>query len=157
MRTAIYPGTFDPVTSGHVNLIERGCAMFERLIVAVADSEKKQPLFDLSARIALCKEALAHIDNVEVHGFSGLLVNTARQHGCTVVLRGVRGVTDYEYELQLANMNRAMMPELETVFLTPATHLSFVSSSLVREIAGLGGDITSFVPANVARALAQRY
>lgn len=157
MRIAIYPGTFDPVTRGHLDLIERGCAIFDRVVVAVADSQKKKPLFDLDERIALCRQALSHVDNVEVRGFSGLLVDFARRHGSAFVLRGVRAVADYEYELQLANMNRAMMPELETVFLTPTVHLSYISSSLVREIAGMGGDITGFVTPNVAAALAERF
>lgn len=157
MRIAIYPGTFDPVTAGHVDIIRRGAALFDRVVVAVAHSEKKKPLFDLAARIALCEEALEGLDNVEVHGFTGLLVDFARKHSSEFVLRGVRAVADYEYELQLANMNRAMMPELETVFLTPAEHLSFISSSLVREIAAMGGDITRFVPSNVAAALAERF
>lgn len=157
MRIAIYPGTFDPVTRGHLDLIERGCAIFDRVVVAVADSQKKKPLFDLDERIALCRQALSHVDNVEVRGFSGLLVDFARRHDSAFVLRGVRAVADYEYELQLANMNRAMMPELETVFLTPTVHLSYISSSLVREIAGMGGDITGFVTPNVAAALAERF
>src|SRR5690606_9719177 len=138
------------------DLIERGCAIFDRVVVAVADSARKQPLFDLEERLTLCKQALTHVDNVDVQGFSGLLVEFARKHASCFVLRGVRAVADYEYELQLANMNRAMMPELETVFLTPAVHLSYVSSSLVREIAAMGGDITRFVPSNVAAALVER-
>ena len=157
MRIAIYPGTFDPVTAGHIDLIERGCAIFDRVVVAVADSARKKPLFGLEERLALCEQALTHVGNVEVRSFSGLLVDFARQHGSTFVLRGVRAVADYEYELQLANMNRAMMPELETVFLTPAVQLSYISSTLVREIASMGGDVTGFVSPNVAAALAERF
>lgn len=157
MRIAIYPGTFDPVTLGHIDLVERACGLFDRVLVAVAHSEKKRPLFDLDARIALCRETLAHLDNVEVCGFKGLLVQFAREHNCRFVLRGVRAVADFEYELQLANMNRAMAPEVETVFLTPSEELSFISASLVREIAAMGGDVSRFVALPVAEALRRRF
>ena len=157
MRIAIYPGTFDPVTLGHIDLVERARGLFDRVLVAVAHSEKKRPLFDLDQRIALCRTTLAHLDNVEVCGFKGLLVHFAREHGCRFVLRGVRAVADFEYELQLANMNRAMAPEVETVFLTPSEELSFISASLVREIAAMRGDVTRFVAPAVAEALRQRF
>jgi len=157
MRTAIYPGTFDPITLGHVDLIRRGSQLFDRLVVAVADSRSKRPLFELDRRLELCREALAELDNVSVASFEGLLVHAARELGCTIVLRGVRAVADYEYELQLANMNRAMMPELETIFLTPQAELASISSTLVREIAGMGGAFDQFVPAVVAAALHERF
>ncbi len=157
MRIAIYPGTFDPVTRGHIDLVERAAGLFDRVLVAVAHSEKKKPLFSLDERIDLCRQTLGHCDNVEVLGFTGLLVDFARQHGSRFVLRGVRAIADFEYELQLANMNRAMYPELDTVFLTPSEELSFISSSLVREIASMGGEVQRFVHPLVHAALNARF
>ena len=157
MRTVVYPGTFDPITNGHVDLVERASRLFDRVVLGIAYSEKKQPLFDLQQRINLCEQALAHLDNVEVCGFSKLLVEFVKaQDGCAV-LRGLRAVSDFEYEFQMANMNRAMHADFETVFLTPAEHLSFISSSLVREIASMGGDVSAFVPSVVVDALRQRF
>ena len=156
-HTVIYPGTFDPVTNGHVDLTERAARMFDRVVVAIAYSEKKTPLFSLEERVELCEQSLGHLDNVEVTGFSNLLIDFARSQGSSCVLRGLRAVADFEYEFQLANMNRAMYPEFESVFLTPSEHLSYISSSLVREIAALGGDITPFVPACVAAALSAKF
>lgn len=156
-HTVIYPGTFDPITRGHIDLTERATRLFDRVIIAIAHSEKKTPLFSLEQRIALCQESLAHLDNIEVLGFSNLLVDFAKSQGSSCVLRGLRTGTDFEYEFQLANMNRAMYPEFESVFLTPPEHLSFISSSLVREIAAMGGNITQFVPAPVARALSVKF
>ncbi|MEP5567354.1 MAG: pantetheine-phosphate adenylyltransferase [Halioglobus sp.] len=156
-NTVIYPGTFDPITNGHVDLTERASRLFDRVVVAIAYSEKKTPLFDLEQRIALCEASLAHLDNVEVTGFSNLLTDFAKSQGARCVLRGLRTVADFEYEFQLTNMNRAMYPEFESVFLTPSEHLSFISSSLVREIAALKGDITPFVPEPVALALHSRF
>ena len=153
----IYPGSFDPITNGHVDLIERASRLFERVIVAPAYTEKKTPLFNLEEREELCRLSLTHLDNIEVKGFSGLTTEFARAEGASCVLRGLRAVADFEYEFQLANMNRAMWPEFESIFLTPAEHLSYISSSLVREIAYLKGDITPFVPEPVAQALAQKY
>jgi len=153
----IYPGTFDPITNGHVDLTERAARLFDRVVVAIAHSEKKTPLFTLEERVALCRSALRHLDNVEVEGFSNLLTDFAASKGARCVLRGLRAVADFEYEFQLANMNRAMNPEFESVFLTPADHLSYISSSLVREIAALDGDITPFVPRDVARALKDKF
>jgi pantetheine-phosphate adenylyltransferase len=151
--TVIYPGTFDPITNGHVDLTERAARLFDRVIVSIAHSEKKTPLFPLEQRVSLCQQSLAHLDNVEVVGFSNLLIDFARSKGSSCVLRGLRAVADFEYEFQLANMNRAMDHDFESIFLTPSEHLSYISSSLVREIAALRGDITPFVPQPVAEAL----
>ena len=156
-NTVIYPGTFDPITNGHVDLTERAARLFDRVVVAIAYSEKKTPLFDLEHRVELCQASLAHLDNVEVTGFNNLLTDFARSQGARCVLRGLRAVADFEYEFQLANMNRAMYPEFESIFLTPSEHLSFISSALVREIAALNGDITPFVPPPVAEALQARF
>ena len=159
MRTqsVIYPSTFDPITNGHVDLTERAARLFDRVVVAIAHSEKKTPLFNLQQRVELCQSSLAHLDNVEVMGFSNLLTDFAQSQGARCVLRGLRAVADFEYEFQLANMNRAMYPEFESIFLTPAEHLSYISSSLVREIASLGGDISPFVPESVGAALRKRF
>jgi pantetheine-phosphate adenylyltransferase len=156
-KTVIYPGTFDPITNGHVDLTERAARLFDRVVVAIAHSEKKTPLFNLEERVALCEQSLSHVENVEVVGFSNLLTDFARSQGANCVLRGLRAVADFEYEFQLANMNRAMWPDFESIFLTPSEHLSYISSSLVREIAALDGDITPFVPEQVAAALKQRF
>ena len=156
-HTVIYPGTFDPITNGHVDLTERAARMFDHVIVAIAYSEKKTPLFNLEERIALCQQSLSHLDNIEVLGFSNLLIDFAKSQGSHCVLRGLRAVADFEYEFQLANMNRAMYPEFESVFLTPSEHLSYISSSLVREIAAMGGDIRQFVPPMVADALSSKF
>ena len=157
MKTVIYPGTFDPITNGHIDLVERAARLFDRVVVAIAHSEKKSPLFSLEERIALCEQSLTHLDNIEVCGFSNLPTDFAQSMGARCVLRGLRAVADFEYEFQLANMNRAMFPEFESVFLTPSEHLSYISSSLVREIASLDGDISSFVPAVVCDALRQKF
>lgn len=153
----IYPGTFDPITNGHVDLVERAARLFDCIVVGIAFNEKKTPLFSLEQRVSLCRGSLAHIDNVEVVGFSNLLTDFARAQGARCVLRGLRAVADFEYEFQLANMNRALYPEFESLFLTPSEHLSYISSSLVREIAALQGDVTPFVPSVVAEALRQRF
>ena len=156
-HTVVYPGTFDPITNGHIDLVERAARLFDRVVIAIASSEKKTPLFSLDERVALSQQVLAHLDNVEVTGFNILLTDFVTQQDSNCVLRGLRAVADFEYEFQLANMNRAMNPDFESVFLTPAQHLSFISSSLVREIASLGGDISSFVPPAVAQALTEKY
>ena len=159
MRTqsVIYPGTFDPITNGHVDLTERASRLFDRVVVAIAYIEKKTPLFNLEQRIELCEVSLSHLDNVEVVGFNNLLIDFAKSQGSSCVLRGLRAVADFEYEFQLANMNRAMYPEFESVFLTPSEHLSYISCSLVREIAALGGDISPFVPEPVNKVLQERF
>ena len=156
-HSVIYPGTFDPVTNGHVNLTERAARLFDRVVVAIAYSEKKTPLFTLDQRIALCEASFAHLDNVEIVGFNNLLVDFAKSQGSRCVLRGLRTAADFEYEFQLANMNRAMYPEFESIFVTPPDDLSYISSSLVREIAAMGWDITAFVPEPVAAALKERF
>ena len=157
MKTVVYPGTFDPITNGHIDLVERACKLFDNVIVSIAKSEKKGPLFSLSERIDLASTALAHLDNVEVVGFDYLLVNFARDRQATAILRGLRAVSDFEYEFQLANMNRALAQEAETIFLTPSEQLSYISSSLVREIASLGGNISPFVHPVVAKALRDKF
>lgn len=157
MKTVIFPGTFDPITLGHVDLIERAAKLFDKVVLAIASSEKKQPLFSLEQRIQLCEQSFAHLDNIEAQGFSGLLVDFAQSHHSHIVLRGTRTIADFEYELQLANMNRAMQPGFETVFLNALPKLSHISSSLVREIAMLGGDVKTFVPAPVFNALAEKF
>ena len=157
MKTVIYPGTFDPITNGHIDLVERAARLFDQVVLAIAYSEKKSPLFSLEERIALCERSLTHLENIEVCGFSNLLTDFAQSRGARCVLRGLRAVADFEYEFQLANMNRAMYPEFESVFLTPSEHLSYISSSLVREIASLDGDISPFVPAHVAAALQDKF
>ena len=155
-RTAVYPGTFDPVTHGHLDLAERARRHYDRLIVAVLRNEDKQPMFSVRERIELLREAVAGWDNVEVDAFDGLLVDYARRVGASVILRGIRALTDFEYEMQMAMMNRRLEPSLEAVFLLPSEEYSFVSSRLVREVASLGGSVERLVPDNVARALARR-
>ncbi len=145
MTRAIYPGTFDPLTGGHEDLIRRAARMFESVVVTVADSRAKQPIFSRDERIAIAREVLADCPNVEVAGFSGLLVDVVRAHGATVVIRGIRSVSDFDYEYQMAGMNRRLLPGLETVFMTPGDEYQFVSGTLVREIARMGGDVGRFV------------
>jgi len=157
MKTAIYPGTFDPITNGHTDLIERASRLFDRVIVAIAQSSKKSPLLNLSERVELCQKVLSHLDNVEVSGFSMLMTEFARQNSASILIRGLRAVSDFEYEFQLATMNRAIYPDLETVFLTPSEQNIFISSSLIREIASFNGDISNFVDPAVEQALKQRF
>ncbi len=157
MKTIVYPGTFDPMTNGHVDLVERACKLFDHVIVAIASSIKKKPLFSLEERAELANEALSHLDNVEIRGFDYLLVNFLKDCKGDAVLRGLRAVSDFEYEFQLANMNRALSPAAESIFMTPSEQHSYISSSLVREIASLKGDISPFVPPNVAQALNKKF
>ncbi|MAR91745.1 MAG: pantetheine-phosphate adenylyltransferase [Pseudomonadota bacterium] len=153
----VYPGTFDPITNGHLDLVERASRLFDEVVVAIAASEKKKPLFDLDQRIDLARQVLGHLPNVEVKGFRKLLVHFCQEEQANVLLRGLRAVSDFEYEFQLANMNRALNKDIETAFLTPSEHLSFISSSLVREISSLGGDVSPFVPAQVLTALQAKH
>lgn len=157
MRTILYPGTFDPITNGHTDLVERACHLFDKVIVAIAYSDKKTPLFSLEERIELCESVLAEFKNVEICGFNTLAIDFLQEKKGCAVLRGLRAVSDFEYEFQLANMNRAMYPDFETVFLTPTDQLSFISSSLVREIASLDGDVSKFVHLTAAKALKQKF
>jgi pantetheine-phosphate adenylyltransferase len=152
----MYPGTFDPVTNGHLNLVRRAARLFDRVVVAVAASPNKTPMFTLEERIHMVRVALADAPNITVDGYTGLTVDYVRQHGLRVIIRGLRAVSDFEFEFQLATMNRHLQPEIESVFLTPAEQYTFVSSTFVREIGVLGGDIAPFVPEVVAAALARK-
>ncbi len=157
--TAIYPGTFDPITNGHSDLVQRAARIFDRVILAVAagnENGSKKPVFLLEERVALAKDVLAPLPNVEVIEFDGLLVDFVRQQNAQVILRGLRAVSDFEYEFQLASMNRHLDEQIETLFLTPAEQYSYISSSLVREIAALGGDVSPFVHEKVVTALNNR-
>jgi pantetheine-phosphate adenylyltransferase len=149
MTRAIYPGTFDPLTRGHEDLVRRAAKLFASLVVAVADSRGKNPIFSSEERLAIARETLAHYPNVEIVGFSGLLVNFVRQQKGDVVIRGLRAVSDFEYEFQMAGMNRHLMPEVETIFMTPTDQYQFISGTLVREIALMGGDVSKFVAPSV--------
>lgn len=157
MNRVIYPGTFDPITKGHGDLVERAAKLFDQVIIAVAASPKKNPLFPLEKRVELVREVTRHLPNVEVVGFSSLLAQFARDQKANVLLRGLRAVSDFEYEFQLANMNRQLAPEVESLFLTPSEKYSYISSTLVREIAALGGNIEQFVHPAVATALRERF
>jgi len=157
MKTIVYPGTFDPITNGHIDLIERASKLFDKIVVGIASSEKKNPLFTIEERIALASESLAHLSNVEIRGFDYLLVNFVNDCEADAVMRGLRAVSDFEYEFQLANMNRALSPEVESIFLTPAEKFSYISSSLVREISSLGGDVSKFVPTHVMNGLMEKF
>ena len=154
---AIYPGTFDPITNGHTDLVERGARMFDRIIIAVAANPGKGPLFSLPERVEMTQQVMAHLDNVEVRGFDSLLSNYATEVGAGVIVRGLRAVSDFEYEFQLASMNRRLQPHIETIFLTPAEQYGFISSSLVREVAKLGGDVSAFVHPVVQTALKKKF
>ncbi|HEY5601873.1 MAG TPA: pantetheine-phosphate adenylyltransferase [Gammaproteobacteria bacterium] len=153
---AIYPGTFDPITKGHTDLVERALHLFDKVIVAVAENTAKEPVFSLEERLGMAKVALAKQPGVEILPFHGLLVEFAKQHQAKAILRGLRAVSDFEYEFQLAGMNRKLAPEIETLFLTPAEKYAYISSSLVREIAALGGDVSPFVHKNVMAELVKR-
>ncbi|MGF1762526.1 pantetheine-phosphate adenylyltransferase [Aliivibrio kagoshimensis] len=152
----IYPGTFDPITYGHINLIERSSKMFEQIIVAVAASPSKKTMFMLNERVEMAKQVLAHLDNVTVVGFSGLLVDFAKQQQANLLIRGLRTTMDFEYEFGLTNLYRRLMPDLESVFLTPSEEFAFLSSTIVREVALHGGDVSQFVPPFIAQQLATK-
>lgn len=155
--TAIYPGTFDPITNGHLDLIARASRLYYKVVVAVAVNRGKVPLFSLDERVDLVKAVTSEFPNVQVIGFGNLLVECAKQQGANVILRGLRAVSDFEYEFQLAGMNRRLAPELETVFLTPAEQYEFISSSMIREIAQLNGDVSCFVPDLVHQCLINKF
>ncbi|MDN6111289.1 MAG: pantetheine-phosphate adenylyltransferase, partial [Enterobacterales bacterium] len=155
-KRAIYPGTFDPMTNGHLDLVTRAANMFDHVILAIAASPSKKPMFSLEERVALATQVTAHLHNVEVLGFSELMAHFAQHQNANILVRGLRAVSDFEYEMQLANMNRHLMPTLESVFLMPSKEWSFISSSLVKEVARHGGDIAPFVPEIIAQALSEK-
>ena len=155
-KTAIYPGTFDPITNGHLNIIQRASKLFDTVVMAVAKSAGKHPLFDLEERVGLATQVLSSYSNVDVVAFDGLLVELAKQQGAAIIVRGVRSIADFEYEAQMAGMNRQMMPSLETVFLTPHSQWADLSSTLVRDIARHDGNISSFVPQDIEHAIANK-
>ncbi|MDN5865439.1 MAG: pantetheine-phosphate adenylyltransferase [Gammaproteobacteria bacterium] len=154
---ALYPGTFDPITNGHEDLVRRAVGLFDRVIVAVAADTTKRPLLGLEQRVALAREVFADEKRIEVTAFDGLTIRYARERGAAAIIRGLRAVSDFEFEFQLATMNRRLEPDVETIFLTPEESTTFISSTLVREIARLGGDVSPFVHASVARELAEVY
>ncbi len=156
MVIAMYPGSFDPVTNGHLDIAKRAARMYDRLIVAVLNNKSKMPLFSMEERLALLRESCAHLENVEVDAFEGLTVDFARRKGATVMVRGLRAVTDFENEIQLAHTNHALLPGIETVFLATSIRWSYLSSTTVREAAHYGADVSKFVPACVAAALAAK-
>ncbi len=156
-RIAVYPGTFDPVTNGHTDLVSRAARVFPKVIIAIAESPHKKPLLELEERIDLARGELERLGNVEVVGFSNLLVEFVQQQGASVIIRGLRAVSDFEYEFQLASMNRHLAPKVETMFLTPDEDFGFISSTLVKEVARLGGDVSNFVSQRVQQALARRF
>ncbi len=155
--TAIYPGTFDPITNGHLDLVLRAAQLYDKVIIAVAENKTKTPLFSLAERVELAKAVTTDFSNVNVIGFDNLLIDCAKQHGARVILRGLRAVSDFEYEFQLAGMNRRLAPELETVFLTPAEQYEFISSSMIREIARLKGNVSYFVAECVHEQLIKKF
>jgi pantetheine-phosphate adenylyltransferase len=155
--TAIYPGTFDPITDGHIDIISRASKLFHKLIIAVAVNQGKAPLFSLEERVTMAKEVTSSLSNISIIGFDNLLVDCAKEQNANVVLRGLRAVSDFEYEFQMAGMNRRLSPELETMFLTPAEQYEFISSSMIREIAKLKGDVSSFVPKCVEERLIKKF
>jgi pantetheine-phosphate adenylyltransferase len=154
--SALYPGTFDPPTNGHIDLIQRGAKLFDHLIVAILNNPDKNPLFSVEERVEMLKESTAMLSNVSVATFDGLMVEFARQQGASAVLRGIRAISDYEYEFQMALMNRRLAPEIETVFLQPAGRYSFVSSRMLKEVFSFGGDVSGLVPPNVLKRLRDR-
>ncbi|MDO8907346.1 MAG: pantetheine-phosphate adenylyltransferase [Pseudohongiella sp.] len=153
MKTAVYPGTFNPITNGHTDLVQRASGLFEHVIVAIGVNKQKTNTLPTERRVELAREVLGHLDNVEVCSFDTLLIDFVRQRGSSIILRGLRTVADFEYEFQLVGMNRALDPGIETIFLAPEEHLSYISSTLVREIASYGGDISRFVHPAVAEAM----
>ena len=157
MTTIVYPGTFDPITNGHIDLVERAARLFDKVVIGIASSQRKSPLFSIDERVQLASDALTHVPNIEIIGFDYLLVNFVSDCKADAIMRGLRAVSDFEYEFQLANMNRALSPDIESIFLTPAERFSYISSSLVREISSLDGDVSKFAPANVVEALEKKF
>ena len=156
MLKAVYPGTFDPMTRGHEDLVRRASKLFDKVVVGVADSRSKRPFFSMEERVSIANEVLGHYPNVEVCGFTGLLKDFVRSHDAKVIIRGLRAVSDFEYEFQMAGMNRYLMPDVETIFLTPSDQYQFISGTIVREIALLGGDVSKFVFPSVEQWLQKR-
>ena len=156
MLTAVYPGTFDPFTRGHEDLVRRAARLFDRLVVGVAENPGKHPLFTLDERVAIAGEVLGHFPNVQVTGYSGLLADFARAHEARVIVRGLRAVSDFEFEFQMAGMNRYLIPDVESLFLTPSDQYQFISGTMVREIAGMGGELSKFVFPSVEKWLQQK-
>jgi pantetheine-phosphate adenylyltransferase len=156
-RVAVYPGTFDPLTRGHEDLVRRASRLFDRVVVGIAESRTKKPCFTLAERVEMAREILAPITNADVMGFDGLLMNFMREQEATVIIRGLRAVSDFEYEFQMAGMNRNLYPDVETVFLTPGEQYMFISATMVREIASLGGDVSKFVQPMVGARLAKKF
>ena len=155
-RSAVYPGTFDPITNGHQDLVRRASGIFDRVVIGIAANPGKAPVFALEERVELARRVVEDLPNVSVMGYKGLTVDFAREQACGVVIRGLRAVSDFEFEFQLANMSRHLAPDVDYVFLTPKEQFTFISSTLVREIASFGGDVSKFVPPLVAEALAKR-
>jgi len=156
MLQAVYPGTFDPMTRGHEDLVRRASKLFDHMVVGVADSRSKKPFFSMDERVAIAKEVLGHYPNVQVCGFTGLLKDFVREHDAKIIIRGLRAVSDFEYEFQMAGMNRYLLPDVETIFLTPSDQYQFISGTIVREIAQLGGDVSKFVFPSVEKWLQER-
>ena len=157
MRTVIYPGSFDPLTNGHLDIVQRAAKLFDKVIIAVANNETKKPLFNLRERVGLVKRGIKHLPNVEVDSFNGLLVEYADKRGATAVIRGLRAVSDFEFEFQLALMNRKLNDRIETIFMMPRGAYTFLSSRIVKEVARLGGDVSAFVPEHVQKALKGKF
>jgi pantetheine-phosphate adenylyltransferase len=157
VRTVVYPGSFDPMTNGHLDVLQRAASLFDRVIVAVAKSDRKHPIFGFPERLDLVKRSVQHLPNVEVDGFDGLLVDYVEKRAAQAVVRGLRAVSDFEFEFQLSLMNRKLNERFETILMMPKESYTFLSSSIVKEIARLGGDVSAFVPAHVREALARRY
>jgi len=155
-RIAIYPGTFDPMTRGHEDIVRRAAGLFDHLVVAIAESPSKRPFFDMATRVEIAQEALVDVENIEIVGFNTLLMNFVHERGAKIIVRGLRAVSDFEYEFQMAGMNRSLYPEVETVFLTPGEQYMFISATMVREIARLGGDVGKFVHPCVEKLLRAR-
>ncbi|HEY0294085.1 MAG TPA: pantetheine-phosphate adenylyltransferase [Bordetella sp.] len=153
MITAVYPGTFDPLTRGHEDLVRRAAGLFDKVVVGIAHSRNKKPFFNIDERVEIAKEVLGHYPNVDVKSFGGLLKDFVREQGATVIVRGLRAVSDFEYEFQMAGMNRHLLPDVETLFMTPSDQYQFISGTIVREIAQLGGDVSKFVFPSVERWL----